>query len=429
MDRGVDATDSVIDAMDREIDAMDPGTDPMDRGVDAMDPGTDPMDREVDAMDPTTDPMDRGVDAMDPTTDPMDREIDAMDPTTDPMDREIDAMDPGTDPMDREIDAMDPGTDPMDREIDAMDPGTDPMDREIDAMDRTIMWMDRLLGPLPRGSARSFEKSTGAMSKVPTLTPCPYLYRAERTKLLGDGPRWGGLRILSGQPGLGARKPARKKDPMARLYAPYFHVELDFSTLDDADRHLMVQNMKAAAPTSQVFLNSPSLQTLLGQLVAQDATLTTSNAAVAADRLKLKTDTANETTARGTLDGITRTMVALVETGAKSPADIQQAGLVPLPPRQTSTLPPAVPEQIDMTIPKTGHGKVRVSVHETGGKRGQYVAQSSPDPIGTWSPLGVGLGKTRTVTGASGTKVWVRFAQVRAGAQSDWSTPVLVTLP
>jgi hypothetical protein len=40
-----------------------------------------------------------------------------------------------------------------------------------------------------------------------------------------------------------------------------------------------------------------------------------------------------------------------------------------------------------------------------------------------------GYGKTRKVTGPSGSKVWVRFARVRGEVQSAWSTPVLVTIP
>jgi hypothetical protein len=69
-----------------------------------------------------------------------------------------------------------------------------------------------------------------------------------------------------------------------------------------------------------------------------------------------------------------------------------------------------------------------VSVHETGKTRRKYVAQESVDGI-TWTALGVGQGKTRVVTGASGAKIWVRFATVRGEVQSDWCTPVLVTIP
>ena len=73
-------------------------------------------------------------------------------------------------------------------------------------------------------------------------------------------------------------------------------------------------------------------------------------------------------------------------------------------------------------------GKIRVRVHETGSIRHQYVAQQSVDGT-TWTALGVGLGKSRMVTGATGAKVWVRFATVRGQLESDWCTPVLVTLP
>jgi hypothetical protein len=50
-------------------------------------------------------------------------------------------------------------------------------------------------------------------------------------------------------------------------------------------------------------------------------------------------------------------------------------------------------------------------------------------PVMTRARWGLpGNGKQRIITGPSGTKVWVRFAQVRYGLQSDWSVPVLVTL-
>ena len=94
----------------------------------------------------------------------------------------------------------------------------------------------------------------------------------------------------------------------------------------------------------------------------------------------------------------------------------------------TPKLPPPVPEGIDLKPPKKGHGKMVVAVHETGTVRRRYAAEQSPDGI-TWSPLGVGRGKTRTLTGASGTKIWVRFATVRGSQQSEFCTAVLVTIP
>jgi hypothetical protein len=65
------------------------------------------------------------------------------------------------------------------------------------------------------------------------------------------------------------------------------------------------------------------------------------------------------------------------------------------------------------------------------GPLGNFVAQVSTDPIGpaTWQPL-PGNGKQRTLSGyATGTKLWVQFAQVRWGLQGPWSVPVLVTIP
>ena len=112
----------------------------------------------------------------------------------------------------------------------------------------------------------------------------------------------------------------------------------------------------------------------------------------------------------------------------KRQADIHAGGLVPAPPRPSRNAPPTVPASIDTRTPKTGHGKIGVSVHETGATRHQYVAQQSVDGT-TWTGLGAGHGKSRVVTGAPGAKVWVRFAMVRGGLQSDWCTPVLVTIP
>jgi hypothetical protein len=61
---------------------------------------------------------------------------------------------------------------------------------------------------------------------------------------------------------------------------------------------------------------------------------------------------------------------------------------------------------------------------------GAILAEMSPDPIGpsTWAVI-PGTGKSRRLTGKSGTSVWVRFALVHGQIQSDWSNPVLVTFP
>ena len=221
------------------------------------------------------------------------------------------------------------------------------------------------------------------------------------------------------------------KDDMGKITHPRYHVELDFAQLDDQDRHDLVAGISQAAKTSPLAQGSPLMQASLAALLQKDTDLASSNGTVTSDKQKLKTDAAAEIVCRSELDLEIRTYAALVERGAKSPADLQGAGFTPRPPKASKTLSPEAPESLDVVFPKKGHGKAKVSVHETGKSRGSYVAEQCFDPsgTGTWTPLGVGMGKARWVSAASGTKVWVRFAAVRGQLQSGWCTPVLVTIP
>jgi hypothetical protein len=93
----------------------------------------------------------------------------------------------------------------------------------------------------------------------------------------------------------------------------------------------------------------------------------------------------------------------------------------------------AKPDVRGPLVVKTGkvQGKSRVAIAQPGKLPGILIAEVSIDPIGpaTWSVM-PGSGKQRKLSGyASGTKLWVRFAAVRYGQQSDWCTPVLVTIP
>jgi hypothetical protein len=218
---------------------------------------------------------------------------------------------------------------------------------------------------------------------------------------------------------------------MRRSLIHRYHVLLDLSKLDDTTRHHLVAGIQGAAPTSALVAASPAMQASVTALGKKDAALAQSNAAVVTDKQKLRTDLAAEAVARNDLDGELRSLATLTENDAKSPADVQGLSFVYRPPTVAQKLAPAAPTQIDVVIPKKGHGKAKASVHETGTTRLEYVAEWSPDPVGpsTWAPLGVGHGKTRTVTGVTGTRVWVRFATLRGQLQSDWSTPVLITIP
>ena len=203
---------------------------------------------------------------------------------------------------------------------------------------------------------------------------------------------------------------------------------LDFSTLTDTEVHDLVSGIGNAAPNCSIIKNNAPLTACVAALATKDTALTTSVATVATTRSKLQNDLGNEAQDRSDLHGELRTYVSLFTNLAKSPADLLTGGLSPAPARPPKNQPPDVPQQLDNKPPKKGHGKTVVSVHETGTVRHQYVAQQSLDGT-NWTQLGTSHGKTRTVTGATGTKVWVRFAMVRANLQSDWSVPILVTIP
>ncbi len=196
----------------------------------------------------------------------------------------------------------------------------------------------------------------------------------------------------------------------------------------DADAHTLVGNIKLAAATSALVLASPSMQASVTALGTKDAALSKANTSVDNDKQVLKIDLATEAVARSDLHGELRTYATLLTNSAKSEADIHAGGLPPAPPRPARGTPPAAPASLDVITPTKGHGRIKVSVHATGSVRHQYIAQQSVDGT-TWTALGLSLGKTRIVTGTTGAKIWVRFATVRGLLQSDWCTPVLVTIP
>jgi hypothetical protein len=215
---------------------------------------------------------------------------------------------------------------------------------------------------------------------------------------------------------------------MTRPLVPRFLAALDPSQLTDAEVHELVGQITTASKTSTLVLNNPPMAASVAALGTKEATLATSNTAVANDKVKLKTDLGTEALARADVEGELRTYVTFASNFAKSPADLQGAGVAQRAARPAKGSVPPVPGAIDSKIPVKGHGKLVVAVHETGSTHYHYVAEQSPDGT-TWSALGVGRGKTRTLTGASGTKVWVRFATVRGQVQSDWNTATLVTIP
>ena len=213
------------------------------------------------------------------------------------------------------------------------------------------------------------------------------------------------------------------------VYHP-LRVELNRQQLTDPERHAIATNVAQMAPTSALYAGSPSIQASVASLAKKDTALSQSNTTVVNDRQKLKADIEVETAARADFDTELHTLSTLTGNGAKTTADIAAVGLKAyVPPPVTKGAPP-VPTGIDVKYPVKGHGKAITSVQMPKGAHWQSVVQWSPDPYGptTWSTL-VGTGKVRTLTGASGTKMWVRAARVRGEVQSDFCTPVLITIP
>ncbi len=206
-------------------------------------------------------------------------------------------------------------------------------------------------------------------------------------------------------------------------------IALNVSTLSDADIAEAIAGIQKVAPQSALMQNA-AVAASYSALGTKGVTLASLVTTVATDRAQLKLDESARVKARTAAQGELESLRALVVNQATSASDVTSMGFTPLiPVPRTRTVPDA--PAVVLVRPEKMHGRARATVQETGSTHGQYVAESTPDPISPtsiWSSL-PGNGKQRIIAGATGSKVWVRFAQVRYGLQSDWSTPVLVTLP
>ena len=215
---------------------------------------------------------------------------------------------------------------------------------------------------------------------------------------------------------------------MARSQRKRLHISMDLSRVDDKWRHDTIAGIVQLAPTSPLFA-IPAIQASVTELGALGASLKADNDTVAADRTKLASNIEIEANTRRAVDGELLALKAAVENKSTKPSDLASIGFEERVAPQVNAQVTA-PESIDIKLPRKLRGQFTASAHEIGKTRWRYAAEWSPDPIGenTWAPLS-GYGKSRKVTGPSGTKVWVRFARVRGQVQSEWSTPVLVTIP
>jgi hypothetical protein len=198
---------------------------------------------------------------------------------------------------------------------------------------------------------------------------------------------------------------------------------LNTRLMNDADRENLVTGVQKAAPTSPLF---PVIAVSFAALGLKGAAFVAGVTAAAASKKVWRVSVAERDAARTAFDRELDTFKTLVENNASSAADVIGTGFAILVRGGARQAPPDPPEALLVTFGKARR-EARVTVQGRG-YLGRFVAEMASDPALLWSSL-PGTGKQRILTGASGTRVWVRFARVRSGMQSAWSTPVLVILP
>ncbi len=205
-----------------------------------------------------------------------------------------------------------------------------------------------------------------------------------------------------------------------------WRIALDTKVLTDTTAGKFVTGIEKVAPQSAL-MQVPAIAASYAALSKKNTALATAVAAVAADETQLKADVTTKDAALTAVVSELVSLKSLVAGNAASEGDITGMGFVLLNIETLSRTKPDAPASVLVKVGKV-RGKARVVVEETG-TPGHYVAEVSNDPIGIWTSL-PGNGKQRKLSGyATGTKLWVRFAQVRWGLQSDWCTPVLFTIP
>ena len=241
--------------------------------------------------------------------------------------------------------------------------------------------------------------------------------------------RWEAAVILLGSAGSSVHPSIpNTEETMARARRTRLHISMNLTRVDDQWRHDTIAGIVQLAPTSPL-IAIPAIQVSVAALATLGASLKADNDTVAAGRTKLASDIETEVNTRRAVDGELLTLKAAVENKSTKASDLASIGFEERGSLRAEA-PIVPPESIDIKLPSRLRGQFTASACEIGKTRWQYAAEWSPDSIGenTWATL-PGYGKSRKVTGPSGTKVWVRFARVRGQVQSEWSTPVLGTIP
>ena len=211
-----------------------------------------------------------------------------------------------------------------------------------------------------------------------------------------------------------------------------FHVLLDLKALnaDDTAREQLCTSIAKLAPQSPLY-SDPVVQAAVTNMGKTFTTLVTARQTAAQSAKQHALDVAAASDAEAANNKSLVLLRALAENAATRESDLTSmaftayTGRPPPPP----LLPP---EQIDVVQGKKGTGKARATVHELGITRRRYAARTTTSyPITPNSVFDVvpGNGKQRKLSGQPGSTVWIQFALVHGGQQSDWSAAVPMAFP
>jgi len=214
---------------------------------------------------------------------------------------------------------------------------------------------------------------------------------------------------------------------MAKTKSDIVHVLLSTTGLDaeEKDRDDLVGALQKLGPVSALALANPAIQTGLTNVVTTYGTYKKAGQTASASAQQHASDVAAAGDARVANDKAIRLVANLIENDATTEKQVTDTGFKAYTGKPPA--PPLVYPAFNLVYGKKGSGKAKTVAQETGPRRA-YLVETSPNPITTWTTA-VGGGKTRKLTGASGTSIWVRYALRQGQLQSDWSPPVLVTFP
>ena len=211
-----------------------------------------------------------------------------------------------------------------------------------------------------------------------------------------------------------------------------FHIFLDLAALNASStaRDALITAILKLAPQSPLF-SDPAIQAAVTQLQKTHATFTTASQTAAQSGKQHALDVAAALDAQAADNRSLVLLRTLAQNGAKTESDLTSLGFT----AYTGRPPPpqlVPPEVIDVKQGRKGSGRARATVRELGNTRRSYAARSTASfPITATSTFDSlpGKGKQRKLTGQPGTTVWVQFALLHGGQQSDWSAPVPVAFP